>query len=182
MQPDSPSITGSWHFLMDVQTALRVYLCFLLVLLQLSPFSPHPPSCAVWRQRDRHMIVCVCVWMCVFVRERYVCLYNACISLQAVYTSLEFSTNPTHPHTQKLKHLHKRPDISLLLVVCVCVCVSIHSKCTSCGYLYVMGRKEKEREHLCAYLYSSACVKARGKVCANVCLFHKCCAMYSICM
>lgn len=52
-----------------------------------SLFSPHPPLCAVRGQSETDD-VCVCV--CVFGE---VCVHCS-VSLQAVYTSLEFSTAP----------------------------------------------------------------------------------------
>lgn len=71
IQPDSPPITGSRHFLMDMETALRVYLCFLLLLLHLtflplfSLFSPHPPLCPAPGEREIDRW-CACVYMCVY--------------------------------------------------------------------------------------------------------------------
>lgn len=100
----------------------------------LSPFSPHPPLCAVrGQERDRRCVCFVCIWrggMCVFYTMWECVCVCVCVcrdvSLQAVYTSLEFSTDPRmasvvshQPHTHA--HIHKRPNISLLLVGYVCV-------------------------------------------------------------
>lgn len=75
MQPDSPPITASWHFLMDMETVMRASASSTCCILPpcFSPSSPHAPLCAVWGGGG---VMC---GLCVYLERMDMCVCSVCV-------------------------------------------------------------------------------------------------------
>lgn len=181
MQPDSPPITGSWHFLMDMETAQSLPLLPPPAATCLPPFSPLILPCVLCEDRARQMM---CVFVCVYL-ERFACIAQSlCRLFIPVWSSpplpvwlLLCPTSHTQTHTQETKHLITA-SAGYMCTFLVGFKAERDSKCSCCGPMWQRG---KRWESICMHIGVWVHVWRRETKYVWMCVFFTKTVRFSLC-